>query len=45
MLSVEGQRFLVGVGMDGATVNIGEHNGLKGQLYRGCSGAGAMPIV
>ena len=34
VLSVEGKPVLVGVGTDGATVNIGEHNGLKGQMQR-----------
>ena len=34
ILSVEGKPVLVGVGTDGATVNIGEHNGLKGQMQR-----------
>ena len=33
MLSVEGEHVIVGVGTEGATVNIGEHNGLKGQIH------------
>ena len=37
VLSVEGKPVLVGVGTDGATVNIGEQNGLKGQMQ------GALP--
>ena len=32
VLSVEGKSVEVGVGTNGVTVNIGEHNGLKGQI-------------
>ena len=34
VLSVEGKPVLVGIGTDGARVNIGDREGLKGQLQR-----------
>ena len=33
VLSVEGKYVIVGVGTKGATVNVCEHNGLKGQIH------------
>ena len=34
VLRVEGQPVLVGVGTDGATVNVARQNGLRGQMQR-----------
>ena len=37
VLRVEGQPVLVGVGADGATVNVAGQNGLRGQMQRASS--------
>ena len=45
VLGVDEQAILVGGGTDGASVNIAEQNGMKGRLWHGFFGHGAMLII
>ena len=48
VLSVQGKPILVGGGTDGASVNISQQNGMKGNievLFPGLCGRGVMLIV